>query len=503
MSSILIIGIATAVVLLLVIVLFKASYKVAEPDEALIVSGIGIGKKSGVQDTEGDELGFKIVSGRGALVFPGFQVARRLPLDLHSAPLQVDCVTKNGIKVDIEGTVLYKIADDPRSIANAARRFLGKEDSMDNHIHNVFSGHLRGIVGGLTVEELLTKRDSLTNETRAQTHDELAKLGLVVQSLVFHGIHDNNNYIVNLGKPEAARVEAAARIAAAEQDRQATEAEQAAAALKAAAVRESSIKRAGFQAEIDRAEAESKQAGPLAEAVAKQQVVVAETKAAELAADLTEKQLETQVRRPADAQAYSVTTQAAADRDARIRAAEAKKSETELNAEAEAKRTKIAAEAEAEATERVAVAKASATQKTGEAEAAATRAKGVAAAEAGKAQAEATQAQGLAEAAAIKARAEALATNSEAVVAQIIAEKYPEIVRAAATAFSQVDNFTVLNGAGGVTQSIGEVIGMGAAGLGVAKDLISQLSAAATDTRKLADGISPNGASDNQSTKAG
>src|SRR5690606_2607238 len=138
-----------------------------------------------------------------------------------------------------------KVGDDFVSIANAARRFLDQQDSMNDAIHELFTGHLRSIIGNLTVEDLILNRERLTSETRSSAADEMSKLGLVVDSMQIQEIDDETGYILNLGKPHAARVAAAARIAEAQRDQEATEAEQIAAAKKAAAIRDSQIQQSG------------------------------------------------------------------------------------------------------------------------------------------------------------------------------------------------------------------------------------------------------------------
>jgi uncharacterized membrane protein YqiK len=178
------------------------------------------------------------------------------------------------------------------------------------------------------------------------------------------------------------------------------------------------------------------------------------------------------VRKPADAEAYRQRTLAEADRDSRVFSAEAAKKETELKATADA--TRVTTEAEA---------KAAATKATGLAEAAATEATGLATAKAaeatGRAKAAATEAQGLAEARAIQARSEALAQNQEAVIAQQIAENYPAIVSAGASAFQNIDQFVVLNGAEGVQDALAQIIATGGSAVSVAKQFLSGVSAVA------------------------
>lgn len=456
-------GVAVAAVLVL-IGLFKMMWRVAEPNEALVISG-------SKHRTEGLEegMGFRIVTGRGTLVLPGVQAVRKLSLDLNETELHVDCVTHQGIPLKVRGVVIFKVGDDFVSIANAARRFLDQQKLMSERVHNVFAGHLRSIVGGLTVEDMIRDRDKLTGQTRAACGTEMEKLGLIVDSLQIHEIEDPTGYIQNLAAPHAAAVQRDARIAQAEANRLATEAEQQSYARMAEATRDSEILQAGYQAERDKAGAKARQAGPLADAAARQEVVVQETRVAELEAHRREQQLQADVRKPADAQAYEKRTLAEAERDARISAAEARAKETELAAAAEATRVKAAAGAEAEATKTRGAATAAATRATGEAEAAAAQAKGLA-------NAEATKAKGLAEAEAIKARAAALAENQEAVVAQQLAENWPEIVQAGASAFGNVDNMVVLNGADGMADMFAKALTMGGTGLGLARRLLASMN---------------------------
>ncbi|GHH72295.1 flotillin family protein [Streptosporangium violaceochromogenes] len=459
--------------LVILILLFKAVWRVAEPNEALIISGLGARGRSELADS----LGFKIITGKGAAVLPGFQTARRLRLDSRAANLQVSCVTQQGIPVVVKGVVIYKVGDDLHSIANAARRFLDQQDSMNGAIHELFTGHLRSIIGNLTVEDLILNRERLTGETRASAADEMIKLGLIVDSLQIQEIDDETGYITNLGKPHAAKIAASARIAEAQRDQEATEAEQIAAANKAAAWRDAQIKQASYQAEIDQAQARSRQAGPLSEASARQEVVVQETRAAELEAALAEQRLQAQVRKPADARAYETVTLSQAERDARISQAEAEARETELRATAQASQVKQAAAAEAEAVRLRGLAAAEATKATGLGDAEAAKARGLAAAEAARAQglaeAEAAKARGLAEAEAIRARSQALAENQEAVIAQQLAENWPRIVEAGAKAFGNVDHMVVLNGAQGIEEMLAKALTLGGTGLGLVRSLLN------------------------------
>jgi len=429
MGILVVVGAVVAAIIILII-LFKIVWKVAEPNEALIISGLGA---RGSSDRGAESLGFKIVTGKGASVLPGFQTCRRLTLDSQATNLQVSCVTKQGIPVDVRGVVIYKVGDDFVSIANAARRFLDKQNKMDSSIHELFTGHLRSIIGNLTVEDLILNREQLNSEIRSSSSTEASKLGLVVDSLQIQEIEDETGYVENLGKPHAAAVASQARIAQAQRDQEATQAEQESEAKKASSIRESQIQQAGYQAEVDQAAAKSRQAGPLSEATSRQEVVVQETRAAELEAELSEKRLQSEIRKPADAKAYQTVTIADAERTAAISHAEAEAKETQLRGDAEA----------------------AATRATGEAEAAAAKARG------------------LAEADAILARAQALSQNQEAVVAQQLAEKWPEIVNAGAQAFGNIDNMVVLNGAEGLESMLAKALTLGGTGLGLAKTLLN------------------------------
>nr|MBA2624320.1 flotillin family protein [Acidimicrobiia bacterium] len=345
MTGLLVVAGAALAVVVVLFVLFRLTWRVAEPNEALIISGL---RDRGTPEGVSESLGFRIVTGKGTLVLPGIQTVRRLSLDLREAELEIECVTHQGIPLGVRGVVIYKVGDDYASIANAARRFLDQQADMNQRVHNVFAGHLRAIVGSMTVEEMIRDREKLTQLTRESSGTEMEKLGLIVDSLQIQEIVDPTGYITNLGRPHNAAVQSQARIAQAGADREATEREQEAEALKAEAVRASSVKQAGYQAEIDRAAADARQAGPLSEATAKQQVVVQETRVAELEAQREEQRLQATIRKPADAHAYEQTTLAKAERDARISAAEAHAKEVELQAVANSQRVKVEAGADAE-----------------------------------------------------------------------------------------------------------------------------------------------------------
>jgi uncharacterized membrane protein YqiK len=443
--SIVIVAAVVVVAIILFVVLFHSVWRVAEPNEALIVSGMGAGA--------GAEAPFRIVVGKGAVVLPGFQTVRRLPLGIREAQLQIgECVTSQGIPVGVQGVVLFKVGDDLASISNAARRFLDmSDDAINGQVHAVFEGHLRSIIGSLTVEEMINNRDRLRQETLDSSGDEMSRLGLVVDALQIREIVDPTGYIKNLAAPHAAEVQKQARIAQAKADQEATQREQEAAALMSEATKNSQIKQAGYAAEVQTEQAKAAQAGPLAEAQSRQQVVVQEAQVAKLEAEKREQQLQAEVVKPADAQAYATRRSAEAARDAAIAQAEADAKRVVLSGEASAKSTRL----------------------TGEADAAA------------------IQARGLARAKATQAASEALARNQEAVIAQQLAEQMPALVANAAKAFDGVDNLTVLNGAQGISEILTQLLAQGGAGMQVVRQMLNDTRAATANGHMQAADAAP------------
>jgi len=218
----------------------------------------------------------------------------------------------------------------------------------------------------------------------------------------------------------------------------------------------------------------------LSDAAARQEVVVQETRVAELEAQREEQRLQATVRKPADAQAYQQTTLAKAERDARISAAEAHAKEVELQAAANAQKVKVEAAAEAEHVRLQAAAEAESVQLRGQAEASAVEAKG-------RAEGESVRARGMAEAEAIKARADALAENQDAVIGQQLAENWPAIVEAAAKPFGNIDQMIVMNGAQGLSEALAQALSQGVAGLQLARNLLSGADASNGKSPKSAE----------------
>jgi flotillin len=420
-------------------------WHVPAPDEALLISG----SKHKDGSTQ-----FRIVTGHGSFVLPVKQKARLLSLALREAELLEECVTTQGIPLKVTAVAVFKVGDDPASIANAARRFLAEQNRMEELCGRIFAGHLRSIIGSLTVEEIIRERDKVAQEVKDGSHPEMEKLGIVVDGLQIQEIEDPTGYIKNLAAPHAAAVASAARIAAAERDQEASEREQQAARAKAQFERETSIARAKIEAEVQEAQAKAAQAGPLAQAQASQNVIAEQTALAEREAALTDKRLESQVRRPADAEAYKQRTLAEAARDAvkhntegeafkQRSLAEASRDTTLLNTEAEAARRRQLAEAEADAERVSAQASADAVKARADGDAFAQRAIATA------------------EADAINARAAALSGENQALIAaNKLVDMLPTLVEAAASGISW-SNLTVLNGSQGVNEMAVGVVAQG------------------------------------------
>ncbi|MDX6213137.1 MAG: flotillin, partial [Frankiales bacterium] len=361
------------------------------------------------------------------------------------AEIAEECVTTQGIRLRIRAVAAFKIGDDNASIANAARRYLAEQDRMEELVGRIFAGHLRSNIGSLTVEEIIRERDRLAQEVKDGSHGEMEKLGIVVDSMLIQEIEDASGYINNLAAPHATAVASLARIAAAKADQEATQREQEAAALRAEYVRNTEIKQAGFAAEVQEAHARAAQAGPLAEARASQEVIEQQTALAERAAQLTAKQLESEVRRPADAEAYRQRTLAEASRDTIKLQTEAEAYKQRALAEAHRDTTKLNVEAEANHRRQIADADADARKALADGEAYAQRATAAAEAEA------------------INVRAEALTDGNQALIAaNKLIEILPLLVDAAARGL-EGSHLTVLNGADGVNQAIAGMVGQGLA----------------------------------------
>src|SRR4030081_883248 len=216
---------------------FLASlYRKAGPHEALIVYGV---------------RGTRVVKGHGTVIFPMIETYRQLSLELMSfdvAPVQ-DLYTKQGVAVTVEAVAQIKVKSDPLSIQTASEQFLTKTpDQREGLIRLVMEGHLRGIIGQLTVEEIVKQPEMVADRMRSTCADDLSKMGLEVISFTIKEVRDKNDYITNMGRPDIVRIKRDADVAAAEADRDT-------AIRRAIALRESAVAKA--QADQERVQAET------------------------------------------------------------------------------------------------------------------------------------------------------------------------------------------------------------------------------------------------------
>jgi flotillin len=299
-------------------------YRVPRPNEALLVSGR---KQRGT-----DALPFKIVTGHGVFVMPVFSKASRLTLAMQEAEVIEDCYTNQGLTVAVQAVIAFKVGDDHESIAAAARRFQGDQTLMPTLVGRIFSGHLRSIVGSMTVESIIREQQALADATIEASKTEMARIGLAIDSLQISSIHDKGaGYIAALAAVHQAKVNQDAKVAQAAADQQTAIAQQDSLRHQAEYARQTAIARAQYQAEIDQAQQTAAQAGPLASAQAQQHVLVEQALVAQKNAELRQAQLIAEVVRPAEAEAERIRTLAKAQADA-----------TKLSAEAAAAMDRIA-----------------------------------------------------------------------------------------------------------------------------------------------------------------
>jgi flotillin len=299
-------------------------YRVPAPNEALLISGR---KQRGT-----DALPFKIVTGHGVFVTPVFSKATRLTLAMQEAEVVEDCYTQQGLTLAVQAVIAFKVADDHESIAAAARRFQGDQRQMPTLVGRIFSGHLRSIIGSMTVEAIIREQQTLADAIVDASKTEMARIGLAVDSLQISSIDDKGaDYIKALAAPHQARVNQDAKVAQAAADRASAMAQQESMRHQAEYARQTAIAQAQYQAEIDQAQQTAAQAGPLAAARAQQNVLVERSIVAQKNAELRQAELIAEVVRPAEAEAERIRALARAQADA-----------TKLSAEAAAAQDRIA-----------------------------------------------------------------------------------------------------------------------------------------------------------------
>jgi flotillin len=417
-----------ALAFLFLISIFARLVRKAGPHQALIVYGF---------------RGTRIIKGRGTVIFPMIENCRELSLELMSfdvAPQQ-DLYTKQGVAVTVEAVAQIKVKSDPESIQTAAEQFLTKSDQdRESLIRLVMEGHLRGIIGQLTVESIVKEPEMVGDRMRSTCAADINKMGLEVISFTIKEVRDKNEYIANMGRPDIARIKRDADVAAAEAERDT-------AIRRANALRESAISKA--QADQERVLAET----------------LSLTKQAEAQRDLEIKKaeyLETVKRQQAQAdKAYEIQTnvmqqqvvaeqvkiqQIEKEHEILVQDAEIQRRERELIATvlkgAEIERRRIEALASGERQRQIS-----------EAEGRAIAIRSV-----GEAEAEITFRKGEAEAKAMNVKAEAYQEYNQAAVVDKLISMMPQIVRELAAPLANVDRITVVS-TGGDTAGMNKVTG--------------------------------------------
>ncbi|MBN9618589.1 MAG: flotillin [Actinobacteria bacterium] len=278
-------------------------YRVPAPDQAMLVSG---GKTEGTP--------FRVVTGHGAFVMPFVRKTEFLTLAMFEAEVSEPCVTKQGIALNVTAVIAAKVGNDIESIVNAGQRFLSDQSQMSMLTGRIFAGHLRSIIGSMTVEELITERQKLATEVLEGSKEEMAKMGLIVDALQIQSIDDRKlGYIAAMAAPNNARIQQAAQIAQAAADQASAEAQQQSLRKQAEFERDTAVTRAGYAAETQTAESKAGQAGPLAQAQAQREVIDAQTDLAQRQAELRQQQLAAEVVKPAEAEAQRIRILAKAD----------------------------------------------------------------------------------------------------------------------------------------------------------------------------------------------
>ncbi|MFI7285203.1 flotillin family protein [Streptomyces anulatus] len=408
-----VIGIVVLLVLLGLVVITR--YKVAGPSEAFIITGRR-GKKSTdpvTGQTSIDNSGQKVVVGGGVFVVPFVQQKFTLDLSSRHIPIAVrGAVTLRGVKSNLEGVAIVKVGGSEDAIRAAAQRFLQQQNGIVGFTQEVLSGALRAIVGRMSVEDIIRDRAAFAGQVAEEAEASLSGQGLILDAFQIQDITTEGSYLEDLGRPEAARAKQEADIAEAIAKRASEQARLKAAEEIAIAERTYYLKQAEIKAETEAAAAKANAAGPLAEAARQQEVLQEQEKVAERQAALTDRELDTKVRKPADAARYQAEQEAEARRIAQVKEAEADAERSRLTGQGEKLHRSALADA---------------VRIEGEADAAAIAARGAAEAEA------------------MRKKADAFARYGDAAVLQMLVEVLPSVVAKASEPLSAIDKMTVIS----------------------------------------------------------
>ncbi|HEV2237115.1 MAG TPA: SPFH domain-containing protein [Ktedonobacterales bacterium] len=449
MSGLEVLGIFVVGIVVFLILLFNFVgnlYRKVGPNQALILYG----------------LHREVRTNGGAFVMPLFQRAQEFSLELMSfdvAPQQ-NLYTNQGVAVRVEAVTQLKVRNSNESILTAAEQFLSKSpQDREAMIRLVMEGHLRGIVGQLTVEQIVKEPEMVSEKMRTTSSADLAKMGLEVVSFTIKEVRDENDYISNMGRPEIERVKKEANIAAAlaardtqiqqanaareaaiakaGADQARVEAEAASQAKQAEFNRDLALKRATYDAEVKKQQVVAEKAPDIQSAIQQQQIVAETARAQEI-----EKTAQVKVQE-AESQRRHMELEATV-----VKAAEAERQRVETMAGAEKQRASLEAEGRAAALRAQAAAEAEAAKVRGAADAEAARLRGLA-------QADVIRAQGEAEAEAMRVKAAAYREYNQAAVLDKLISNLPEVVRALAEPLAKVDKINIVSTGGSNGGSLG------------------------------------------------
>lgn len=451
------IAVAVLVGLVVIGVIYaKSRFKIATPDEALIITGRKrgtpvINPETGEETT--DLSGQRVVIGGGTFVKPVFEQVTRLSLASQSFPVTAaDAILTGGVVVTLKSIAVIKVGGTERMVRAAAQRFAGRnqEAIIEQQTSEVLIGVLRTIAGTLTVDSVLYERQGFANKVREIAVPMLDERGLTLENFEIQTVEDSSDYIRNLGRPKAAQVARDAEIAEANARQESTEKSNEAAVQIAESNKTLALRNAQIATETAKAEADAAAARERAEAEAEQLVLEQQEQVATRRASLREQELLTEVLKPADARKYEEAQKADAARYAAEQKAEADKAAAKARADA----TRYAAEQDAEAEKMTVVHRADAALVEQQRRAEGTRAVAQADADAiqarGEAEAAAERAKGEARGVAIQAEADAYKDYPDAARLQLVLSGLPGLAQPYADALGQIDQVTVIdsNGAG-------------------------------------------------------
>ena len=447
--------VAIVLVVMVILAVIFSRYTKVGPNQVLIISG----NNHKFVDADGTvrARGFRVVKGGGTFVLPILEKVDVLSLELLTIDVQTpEVYTSKGVPVKVDGVAQIKIKGDDISIATAAEQVLSKTiDEIKSVATQTLEGHLRAILGTMTVEDIYQNRDAFASKVQEVAAGDMANMGLSIVSFTIRDIRDTQGYLDALGKPRIAQVKRDATIAQAEADRDsmirsslATQAGQeakfAADSKIAEAQRDYQMNVASYQASVNLKKAEADLAydlqkyktGQLVKAEEIQVSIIEKQKQIELQQQeilRKQRELEAQVQKPADAERYRVETLATA---------------TKFQLETEAAGAASAAKAKGFAAADVAKA-------TGLAEAEANKARGLA-------EASIIEAQGAATAEAMKLKAESFKQYNEAAVIEMIVRILPEVAGKVSEPLAKMEKMVVINSGngpgGGASKVTGDVM---------------------------------------------